>query len=197
MLTNSINDWNFPLSVTIDGEEYEIDKECDYRVILDCLVVYEDNSLDLETQHLSAFMIFYKEPKKIKNIKEAIVQMMRVIECKTQEEFDEIPQNSGSNTMPKRLMSWKKDFKFIAPAVSRILGYDIRTPNKFTHWWTFMGAYTEIGECTWSTLVSIRKKRLNGEKLEKWEEKIYREHKNDIDLPLNLTDEEKEWLFSN
>lgn len=185
--------WDLPLTVNIDGEEFAIEKDCDYRVILDCLDVYEDNSLDLESQHLSALMIFYKEPKKIKNIEKALLEMLRIIDCENDE--TKTPENN-SNKAPERLMSWKKDFKFIAPAISRILGYDVRTPNKYTHWWTFMGAYMEIGECTWSTFISIRKKKLHGEKLEKWEEKLYRENVSDISLPQNLTEEEKEWLSS-
>ena len=38
--------WDFPLTVNIDGEEYEIEKDCDYRVILDCLDVYEAVDID-------------------------------------------------------------------------------------------------------------------------------------------------------
>ena len=186
--------WDLPVSVTIDGEEFEIENNCDYRVALDCLGVYEDTNLDLAAQHRSALIIFYKEPHRIRNVEEAVRQMIRVIDCQGEEELAE-----GSNStaeQPMRIMSWSKDFKFIAPAVSRILGYDVRTPNKYTHWWTFMGAYMEIGECTWSTFVSIRRKRQQGQKLEKWEQKVYSENKRDIDLPQNLTDEEKEWLDS-
>lgn len=186
--------WDFPVSVTIDGEEFEIENNCDYRVILDCLSAYEDNSLDLESKHLSAFLIFYKEPLKIKNVEEAIRQMSRVIDCEIEEEFAE--KSNIQNEQQPRLMSWKKDFKFIAPAVSRILGYDVRTPNKYTHWWSFYGAFLEIGESNFSTIISIRKKKMHGEKLEEWEQKVYRENKQDIDLPHNLTEEEQEWLDS-
>lgn len=186
--------WDFPVSVTIDGEEYEIQNNCDYRVILDCIAVYEDTSLDLITQHQSALIIFYKEPHKIKNIEEAVKQMLRVIDCES-EECSSFNKTENFRP-PERLMCWSKDFKFIAPATSRILGYDVRTPNKYTHWWSFMGAYMEIGECTWSTFISIRKKKMHGQKLEEWEQKVYRENKKDIDLPQNLTDEEKEWLNS-
>lgn len=185
--------WDYPLSVIIDGEEFAIEGGCDYRVILDCLECYEDNNLDAVTQHQSALIIFYKEPHKIKNVQEAVKQMIRVIDCESEEAFE---QKSNSQEQSPRLMSWKKDFKYIAPAISRVLGYDVRTPQKYTHWWTFMGAFMEIGECTWSTFISIRKKRMEGKKLEEWEQKIYREHKDEIDLPQNLTDEELEWLNS-
>ena len=186
--------WDYLLFVTIDGEQFEIENNCDYRVVLDCLDCYEDNNLDLITQHQSAMIIFYKEPQKIKNVEEAVKQMIRVIDCQSEEEFAE--NSTEQIELQPRLMSWKKDFKFIAPAVSRVLGYDVRTPDKFTHWWSFYGAFLEIGECYWQTIISIRKKKMQGQKLEEWEQKIYRENKKDIDLPQNLTDEEKEWLDS-
>jgi hypothetical protein len=187
--------YDLPLSVTIDGKKFEIEKKCDYRVILDCINVYEDNNLDLATQHQNALMIFYKEPKKIKNVEEAIKQMIRVIDCETEESFDE-KQNAQSKP-PLRLMSWEKDFKFIAPPVSRVLGYDVRTPNKYLHWWSFYSAFLEIGgECFWQAIISIRKKRLQGKPLDEWERQIYEDYKNDIDLPQKLTNEEEEWLNS-
>ena len=186
--------WDLPLSVVIDGEELEIENNCDYRVILDCIDFYEDISIDLETQHRAALLTFYKDPCKIKNVEEAIKQMIRIIDCESAETPE--TEYNTKNDFPVRLMSWKKDFKFIAPAISRVLGYDIRTPNKYTHWWTFYGAFMEIGECIWSTFISIRKKRMRGEKLEEWEQKVYRENRQDIDLPQNLTEDEKEWLNS-
>lgn len=187
--------WDLPLAVEIDGELFEIENNCDYRVVLDCLAVYEDANIDIEHQHRLALMIFYKEPKKIKNIQEAVKQMTRIIDY--QDEYEEEFEGNVPNIKPqKKLMCWSKDFKFIAPPVSRVLGYDVRTPNKYTHWWTFMGAWMEIGECLWNTILSLRKKKINGERFEKWEERIYCEHKKDIDLPQFLTDEEKEWLFS-
>ena len=186
--------WDLPTSVTIDGEVHEIENNCDYRVILDCIEVYEDESIDVAMQHQIALFIFYKEPNKIKNVEEAIKQMIRIIDCRYEDEV--VVAQHEEQKAPIRLMSWKKDFKFIAPAVSRVLGYDVRMPNKHTHWWSFIGAYWEIGECSWSTFISIRNKRMHGRKLEDWEQKIYRENKADIDLPQNLTDEEREWLES-
>ena len=53
--------WDYPLSVNIDGEEFEIENNCDYRVVLDCLDVYEDVDIDLQHQHQLALFIFYKD----------------------------------------------------------------------------------------------------------------------------------------
>ena len=103
--------WDFPVSVTIDGEEFKIENNCDYRVILDCINCYEDASLDLVTQHQSALIIFYKEPHKIKNVEEAVKQMLRVIDCESEEEFAE---KSNTQTEPQpRLMSWKKTLSLL------------------------------------------------------------------------------------
>ena len=69
-------------------------------------------------------------------------------------------------------MDWEHDFQNIAPPVSRVLGYDVRTPNKYTHWWTFLGGYMEIGETTFSNVVSIRSKMAKGKKLEQYEKEF-------------------------
>ena len=105
--------------------------------------------------------------------------------------YDDIGESDRQKPV---LMDWEKDFRQIAPPVSRILGYDVRSPGKYTHWWTFVGGYMEIGECTFSTIVTIRSKKQKGQKLEKWEEAFYRENRNQINLPQKLTKEEEEFL---
>ena len=96
-----------------------------------------------------------------------------------------------------KLMDWEHDFPQIAPPVSRVLGYSVRDANRYTHWYDFIGAYQEIGgECTFSTIISIRAKRAKGKKLDKWEEEYLREHRKMVELPKKLTTEEKEFLDS-
>jgi hypothetical protein len=46
----------------------------------------------------------------------------------------------------------------------------------------------EIGECIYTTFVNIRKKRNKGKKLEKYEQEIYRENKDLIDLKNKVDD---------
>lgn len=182
--------WDLPFYAIVDGEKLEIERECDYKVALDCLLVYEDPNIDLLNQHRVAAFIFYKDPRKIKNFEGAVKEMVRILNGD-----QEYAENSKKQVAPpRRLMSWAKDFKHIAPAINRVLGYDIRDPRKYTHWWTFLSAYHEIGECGWATIISIRKKKQEGKKLEKWEEKFYRENYDEIYLPIELTDEEKEML---
>ena len=84
----------------------------------------------------------------------------------------------------------------MAPPISRTLGYSVRDAKNYTHWYDFIGAYMEIGECTFANIISIRNKKIKGKKLEKYEQEFYRENKKLVDLPQNLTEEEQEWLES-
>ena len=103
--------------------------------------------------------------------------------------------NENNENKPS-LMNWQQDFQNIAAPVSRILGYSVRNPDNYTHWYDFIGAYQEIGDCYWANVISIRLKRNKGKKLEKWEQEFYREHRKDIEIQENLTEDEKEWLSS-
>ena len=92
------------------------------------------------------------------------------------------------------LMDWEYDFKLIAPPISKVLGYSVRDPEKYTHWYDFIGAYMEIDECIWSTVIAIRAKKKKHKKLEKWEEEFCREHAEWVNLPVKFTKEEEEFF---
>ncbi len=178
--------YDLPLNVEIDGKSFKIRNACDYRIILECIDALNDIDLSQEQQLQCALVIFYEDYDEIEDTETAIQKMFFVISC-----GDDV--DNGSH--PK-LMDWDKDFMQIAPPVSRVLGYDIRMPQKYTHWWTFVGGYMEIGESTFSTIVSIRRKKQKGQPLEKWEQEFYRENYNLISLPNPLTEEEKDFLYS-
>ena len=175
------------MSVEIDGKEYKITNNCDYRMVLDVICALNDPELDDDMKIRVALYIFYEDISECLDLEKAVKEMYKIIAYGEEEE--------QGNDKP-RLMDWKHDFPQIAPPVSRVLGYDVRTPDKFTHWYTFLGGYMEIGECTFQNIVSIRSKRAKGKKLEDWERTFYKENKKMVDLPHNLTDEEKEWLDS-
>lgn len=180
--------WNLPISVEIDGTEYAIRNKCDYRVVLDVISALNDEDLEIEHRIECALFIFYEDLTGLKDIQTAIMEMMKIINLgeETTEEEQHKPQ----------LMDWEHDFTQIAPPISRVLGYSVRDKKNYTHWYDFIGAYMEIGECTFANIISIRNKRMNGKKLENWEQEFYRENKKIIDLPHKLTDEEQEWLDS-
>lgn len=179
--------WDLPISVEIDGKEYSIRSKCDYRVILDVIEALNDESLEMEHRVQCALFIFYEDLTDLIDVQTAIMEMYRII-------------NLGEETTEEehkpKLMDWKHDFTQLAPPISRVLGYSVRDGKNYTHWFDFIGAYMEIGDCTFANIISIRNKRLKGKKLEKYEQEFYGENRKLIDLPHKLTDEEQEWLDS-
>ena len=180
--------WDLPIDVEINGKKHPIRNKCDYRVVLDVICALNDNELTDEEKIKCALFIFYEDISQIADYGTAIKEMFRIIN--NGEEEEQTRDNNPS------LMDWEYDFKHIAPPISRVLGYDVRTSDKYTHWYSFLGGYMEIGECTFATIVSIRNKRAKGQKLEKWELDYLREHRKMIDLPQKLTTEEQELLNS-
>lgn len=179
--------WSLPYDVEIDGERCPIRDKCDYRVVLDTIEALNDEELTEEERFQCALIIFYGESlQKIRNYEDALQKMLEVINCGEK-------QDASDNDKPK-LMDWAYDFPQLAPPISRVLGYEVRMPDKYTHWWTFVGGYSEIGECTFSTIVSIRSKRAKGKKLDGWETDFYKANRKLVDLPHKMTKEEQEFL---
>lgn len=180
--------WNLPLEVEIDGENYPIRNKCDYRVVLDTIICLMDDNLTEQEKAKGSMFIFYGENyNKIKDTNKAIKEMFKIIA------YGE--EDDGKNENKPPLMNWEHDFKSLVAPVNRVLGYEIRSVD-YLHWFTFLSAYFEIGECQFQTIVSIRSKRMKGKKLENWEQEFYRENKKMVDLPMNLSEEEQDWLES-
>ena len=87
-------------------------------------------------------------------------------------------------------MDWEQDACIILPAVNRVLGGEVRA-MPYLHWWTFLGAYMEIGESLFSTVLSIRDKRARGRKLETWEQEFYKANRALIELKKPETEDDK------
>jgi hypothetical protein len=178
--------WDLPLSVEIDGKQYNIRNKCDYRMVLDVIKALNDEELEKIHRIQCALEIFYEDLKGLTNYEKAINEMLKII-------------NNGeeniSNDNPPQLMDWEYDFKLIAPPINKVLGYSVRDPEKTTHWYDFVGAYMEIDECVWSTVISIRLKKQKHKKLEKWEEDFCKEHPDWVNLPVKFTKEEEQFFF--
>ncbi len=182
----AFNKYDLPVAVEIVGQIFKIRNNCDYRIVLQCIEALNDTELSEDQRAQCALVIFYEDYDQLTDPQAALDEMFRIISYNDREE--------DNGQQKPTLMDWEKDFQQIAPPIARILGYDVRTPGKYTHWWTFLGGYMEIGECTFSTIVSIRSKKLKGKKLEKWEEEFYREHYDQVNLPTKYTQEEMDIL---
>jgi hypothetical protein len=178
--------YNLPFEVQNGDKRLLIRSNCDFRVVLDTIQALQDNTLTDEEKAQCALVIFYENYEEIQDPQEALNDMMKIISYSDDLE--------GNNDNKPQLMDWNKDFKQIAPPISRILGYEVRTPEKYTHWYSFLGAYMEIGECQFSTIVSIRSKRAKNQKLEKWEEEYVRENPELFEIKQKFTKEEEEFF---
>lgn len=166
-----MNVWELPTSLVIGGVGYSI--RTDFRAILDILQVMESDEYEEDEKRLIFFTIFFEDYTQIpkEHYEEA---------GKKAVEFIDMGMGGNDRNKP-RTMDWAKDAPIIIPAVNRVMGGEIRS-MPYVHWWTFMGAYMEIGESLFSSVLNIRQKRAKGKKLEKYEQEFYKENRNLIDL---------------
>lgn len=164
----------------INGTEYDI--RSDYRAVLDVMQVLSDIELnDYERGNL-AMSVFYPgfDAMPESDMEEAAKYLQWFV-----------GGGDIKGGKPKtKLVDWEQDFPLIVNPVNRILGYEVRR-CEYCHWWTFLSAYYEIGDCLFAQVVSIRKKRRSGKKLDKYEREFYRDNRDLIDFKTTYTDEEK------
>lgn len=175
--------WELPTSASINGTEYAI--RTDFRAVLDMLEVLEDPALTDGERGLLAMQIFYPEFDDMpradhKAAAEFLVYFIAGGEMRAQQ-----PR--------QKLADWHRDFPIIIAPVNRVLGFEARAAEH-VHWWTFLSAYAEIGDCFFAQVVAIRKKLREGKKLEKWEREFYKRNRAQIDLGPKVTDADIEFL---
>ena len=170
--------YSLPVSTIINGKTVPFN--ADFRDILKILnILSEPNLLEIERIEI-ALEMFYNNDEYKEDIDLAISEMNLFISGGVEEK--------PSNGNEKPLYDWDKDYQLIAAPVNKVLGYDCRGKD-FLHWWTFLSAFMEMGECTLNTYMGIREKLNKGKKLEKWEEKIYKENVDKIRLTPKYDDE--------
>lgn len=177
--------WRLPTKLNINGVDWNI--RTDFRVVLDILSAINDPDLEDDEKWLACLAILYEDFDKMpaSDFLEACKQAKTFIDMGQEEKEDK-----GKPSKP-RVMDWEQDAQLIVPAVNKVLGKDIRGVD-YMHWWTFLSAYMEIGECTYTHVLSIRTKKAKGKKLEKWEQEFARENNDIIKLDKKLSEEEKE-----
>ena len=175
--------WDLPTSTEINGTTYKI--RSDYRAALDVLTISADPEISDGERGSLVLEIFYEDfsTMPVDDYEEAVEYMKWFM----------AGGNTGARPPKRKLADWQQDFPLIAPPVSRVLGYEVRSVD-YLHWWTFLGAYMEIGDCLFAQVVAIRKKRSKGKRLEKYERDFYRENRDLVDLRAKETDAEREIL---
>lgn len=184
-----IDEWSYPQSICVNGKDIHI--RTDFRVVKDLLIALSDKDMRGETEEETSIIqtmlileIMVPDYEKVKSSDiEGLVKGII--------EFIDMGIEPSKNNV--RIMDWEQDAGLIIPAVNRVLGKEIRAES-YLHWWSFLSAYLEIGECTYSHIIEIRSKKAKGKKLEKWEREYISENKNVVLLKEKLSEEEKEDL---
>ena len=173
--------WELPMSLCVGGKLWSI--RTDFRAILDILKYFNDTEYEPDERWEICLDILYEDyenmPASCKQ--EAAEKAIDFIDMGIKDDGKRKPHT----------MDWEQDAAVIIPSVNRVLGKEVRA-IPYMHWWTFLGAYMEIGESLFSQIVNIRQKKMKNKKLEKWEQEFYRDNKELIDLKKKYTQAEKE-----
>lgn len=175
-----MNAYELPTALEIDGVKYRI--RTDFRQILKIISALNDPDLDDRMKALVLYKILYIDPVPAQCLEKALKAGAEFLSAGT----------DGDRHSPK-LMDWEQDAPLIIPAINKVAGKEVRAMD-YLHWWTFIGYYMEIGEGQFSTVLSIRQKKLKKQKLEKYEQEFYRNNRSMIDLKKRISTEEREAL---
>ena len=160
-----------PTSLVIGGVGFSI--QTDFRKVLNMLSMLRDPELEADEKAAALLMLVYPDYQEIprQRYQEAIDRAVEFIDMGI----------GGQNSPKPTTMDWEQDAPIILPAVNRVMGQEVWA-MPYLHWWTFLGAYMEIGESLFSSVLNIRQKKSRHKKLEKYEQEFYRENRHLIDL---------------
>lgn len=171
--------YELPTALEVNGAEYAI--RSDYRAVLDVCTALSDSTMSNREKSV-ALLLLYVDYDTIPqaDLEEALQQAAWFINC----------GDGIANKPAPKLMDWEKDFKWIIAPINRVVGEEIRSIPHM-HWWTFVSAYYEIGDCMFAQIVNIRNKKRRGKKLEKYEREFYDANREAIDLDPGITETER------
>lgn len=180
--------YTLPTSAEINGISYDI--RSDYRAVLDVIDVLGEYSAcqnDSERNECvqAALSIFYIDyaTMPLYQLKDAYTYMVWFLNGGEEEH--------KSTAKKPKLMDWKQDFPLIIAPINRVAGCEVRSVD-YMHWWTFLAYYREIGDCFFAQVVSIRKKKAKGKKLDKSDKEFYDANRDVIDLKVEYSQAEKD-----
>lgn len=159
----------------------------DFRAVLDIFTALSDPDLDDMEKRYVTLVIFYPS---IDEMPEELYQTA-LEKCfwfvnGGKEESKNASQGPG-------LLNWEYDFPYIISPINRVIGCDVRG-LEYMHWWTFLAAFNEIGDCTLAQILRIRKLKRQGRLKDKSDIEWYKRNRDLVDIPVKLTEEEEDLL---
>lgn len=176
-----------PNHLRVNNVDYEI--RSDFRIGLLILQAFQDPDLTKEEAGVVMLQCLYKDFETIptEDLEEAYKQAVWFLNC------GEYEENAKYVSPTRKLYDFEQDAQIIFSSINKVAGYEVRAVD-YLHFWTFIGYFNEIGQGTFSTVISIRDKKRHKKKLESWELKFYRENKHMVELKHRYTKEELEEL---
>lgn len=174
---------DLPYTLTVNGVERAIN--CDFRdVILICNAFNDAELTQSEKTQIMLNNLYVDDWWHFGNPEEAVKKAIWFIDWGKEYSEKEIGP---------RIMDWEQDYNLIVSAVNNKANVvDVRELD-FMHWWTFLGYFSDRGECQFSSITDIRDKLNKGKNLEKYEKEILRENRDQIILKNKANEEfEKE-----
>ena len=154
-----------PESLLVGGKYLPI--KADFRNILTIFTAFSDPALTNEEKAYVCLKRLYKVPIPRNIAEEAIKQAYWFLDG------GDMPKTKPEEV---KILDWAHDESIIMPAVSKTIGVvDVRS-LPYLHWWSFLGAFGEIGEGLFSQVVHMRHKLGKGEKLSKYEKEFVRKN---------------------
>lgn len=163
--------YELPRSLVIGGREYAL--RTDFWAVIDVLIACNDPELDDYDKMEVMVKILLPEWETLpdEDLQEALEKLRDFIDCGQCDDGKDHPQ----------VINWEKDAGIIIPAVNSVAHTEVRALPEL-HWWTFFGYFMEIRKSLFSDVLSIRQKKAQHKKLEKWEQDFYKENRALIDL---------------
>lgn len=186
--------YDLPTTVEVGGRELPI--RSDFRAALDCIQVMSDRELGDHERTLLLLEFFYDSWEE--ELEDGTVEEHGWWEIR-QGDYQEAVERAfwfigggkeAASAKRPKLMDWEQDFDIIAPPVNRVLGFECREAP-YLHWWSFLAAYNEIGDCLYAQVVGIRRKKAKGQRLDKADQAFARENTDLVNFRVRATAEEE------
>lgn len=178
-----------PETLTVGGEEYPI--RTDYRNVLQVFEAFQDPELTQEEKWIVAIYLLFEDFACDDDVLEAAQYGFDLGEAMKQISWFISAGQPEKQVLEQPTYNWKQDEQMIFSAVNKVAGRETRE-LEYLYWWTFLGYFNEVGEGTFSFIVSIRHKLNKGRKLEKHEKEFLSHNKELVLMKKPLTKEEQE-----
>lgn len=177
-----------PYSVTIDGDE--VDVNTDFRSMMITEMLLQDPELSKEDKAAQALFNFYGDKVPFWNIKEAVDQFLWFYRCGEPEEEKE--RSSGGIGREKRIYDYEYDANLIYSAFLTQYGIDLQDVEDL-HWWKFRAMFISLRDSLFVDVMHCRAIKINKD-MSKEQKAYYQRMKNLYRLPdgKNITESKKE-----